>query len=50
LVVQAVLFFVDEEEKCRKKPFHSTINGKVSQNPERRFIYLFFNKWAILWV
>ena len=32
LVVTMVYFFVDEEEKCKKKQPYSTINRKLSQS------------------
>ena len=33
-----VLFFVDKEEKCtEKKKIYSTVNGKVSQSPKKKF-------------
>ena len=44
MVIQVVYFFVDEEVKCRKKQFHSTINSKVRQSLERMFIYFLTNE------
>ena len=39
LVVTVVyFFFVDKEEKCtEKKKLYSTVNGKVSQSPKKKF-------------
>ena len=30
LVILKVYFFASEEEKCRKKQFHSIVNAKVN--------------------
>ena len=37
-----VYFFVDEEEKCRKKQLYSAINGKVTQCPGKKKVFFFF--------
>ena len=36
-----VIFFVNEEEKCKEKQLHFVVNCKVNQNP-RKNIHIFF--------
>ena len=41
LVVTIVYFFVEEEEKCRKKQLFSIVNGKVSQSLGKNVFFFF---------
>ena len=39
-----VYFFVEEEEKCRKKQLFSIVNGKVSQSLGKNVFFFLMNE------
>ena len=44
-----VVFFVNEEEKCKEKQLHFVVNCKVSQNPRKNIDIFFLMNEQIFW-